>query len=98
VREAARCLAWAFALGAGALAFALFADGGLEHSDGPLAWLLFVVYAPFYALVHAFGHRPDLPFLIGAFAAQFAWFLAVVVVARSVARGKPRWRRRGARQ
>ena len=98
MREAARCLAWAFALGAAALAFALFAGGGLEHSEAPFAWALFAVYAPYYALLHAFGHRPDLPFLIAVFAAQFAWFFALVVIARRAARGKPRWRARDARE
>ncbi|MEJ6024211.1 hypothetical protein [Ramlibacter sp. PS4R-6] len=96
MREAIRCLAWAFALGAGALAFALFAGAGLEHSDGPFAWLLVVVYAPYYALVHVFGDRGEWPFRIAVFVAQAVWFFALVALVRRAAHGKPRWRSRGA--
>lgn len=94
MREARRCLAWALALGTPALAFALFAGAGLAQLEGPVAWMLFAVYAPYYGLVHALGDRPDAPFWVGVFVAQTAWFLALVALARRAARGKARWRPR----
>ena len=92
MREAARCIAWALLVGALALGFALFASGGLQHADGPGAWLLFVVYAPYYLLVHARLPWPDAVFVLAAFAAQFLWFLLGVAIVRRAARGKARWR------
>ena len=96
MRELARSTAWALLAGAIALVFALFAGGGLQHADGPGAWLLFVVYAPYYLLVHARAQWPGAPFLPAVFAAQFLWFLAAVLLVRRAARGKARWRTRRA--
>ena len=98
MREAARSTAWALLAGALALVFALFAGGGLQSADGPGAWVLFVVYAPYYLMVHARPHWPGASFPIAVFAAQFLWFLAAVVLVRRAARGKPRWRAPGANE
>ena len=94
MRETGRCIAWALLVGAVALGFALFAPGGLQQADGPGAWLLFVVFAPYYLLLHAGVAWPQTAFLIAVFAAQFAWFVAAVAVARRALRGKARWRGR----
>jgi hypothetical protein len=86
VREAARCIAWTLAIGACALAFALFGSGGLEQAEGPAAWLLLAVYAPYYALVHARLAWPDAALMVAVFAAQFLWFLLGVVAVRRLLR------------
>lgn len=86
MREAARCIAWTLAIGACALAFALFASGGLEQADGPGAWLLLAVYAPYYALVHARLNWPEAAFIVAVFAAQFLWFFLGVVAVRRLMR------------
>ena len=96
MREAGRCIAWALLVGALALAFALFAPGGLQQADGPLAWLLFVLFAPYYLLLHARMPWPDAAFPVAVFAAQLIWFVAGVAAVRRAARGKPRWRARRA--
>ena len=88
MRETGRCIAWALPVAAVALAFALFAPGGLQQADGPGAWLLFVVFAPYYLLLHARMPWPEAAFLIAVFAAQFAWFVAAVALARR-AKGSP---------
>ena len=98
MRDLARSIAWAFLAGALALLFALFAGGGLQHADGPGAWLLFVVYAPYYLLVHARAWGPGAAFLIAVVVAQFLWFLVLVTAIRRFGRGKSRWRARRARE
>lgn len=98
MREFARCIAWALLAGAPALGFALFAGGGLQQADGPAAWVLFIVYAPYYLLVHARAGWPDAVFLAAVFAAQFLWFLAAAALVRRALRGKARWRARRAAQ
>ena len=98
MRETGRCIAWALLVGALSLAFALFAPGGLQQADGPGAWLLFAVYAPYYLLLHARMPGPDAALLAAVFAAQFGWFVAAVALARRALRGKARWRRRRAAQ
>jgi hypothetical protein len=99
MREFARCIAWTLALGTAALLFAMFGGGGLEHADGPQAWVLFSIYAPYYLLDHGTApHWPGPLVMVAAFLAQFAYFLAAVAIVRSLARGKVRWRRRAARQ
>jgi hypothetical protein len=95
MRETARCIAWTLALGALALLFAMFGGSGLEHADGPRAWLLFIVYAPYYLLMDRAG-LPDALLAGAVFLAQFAYFLAAVAFLRSLARGKARWRGPGA--
>ena len=86
MREAARCIAWTLAIGACAMAFALFASGGLEQAEGPGAWGLLFVYAPYYALVHARLHWPEAALMVAVFATQFLWFLLGVVAVRRVLR------------
>jgi hypothetical protein len=94
MREFARCIAWTLALGTVALLFAMF-GGGLEHADGPHAWILFSIYAPFYVLGHGLApYWPEPLVLVAAFLAQFAYLLAVVALMRLLARGKSRWRLR----
>jgi len=93
VREFARCIAWTLGLGTLALLFALFGGSGLDHADGPRAWVLFSIYAPYYLLGHGTGPQWPQPLvLLAALLAQFAYFLAGVALVRFVARGKARWR------
>jgi hypothetical protein len=86
VRDAARSIAWTLAIGACALAFALFASGGLEQAEGPGAWLLLVAYAPYYGLVHARLHWPDTALVVAVVVAQFLWFFIGVVAVRRFVR------------
>lgn len=83
MRELTRCIMWAIALGAPALLLAALAGVGLAQVDGPWAWVVFLVYAPFYLLGHAFSPEssnalPDSAFEAAVFAAQFFYFLAIV--------------------
>jgi hypothetical protein len=93
MRELTQCLARTFALGALGLLLALFHGAGLEHADGPGAWLLLMVFWPHYLLGQGRDAWPESLYLPVVFAAQFAYFLAVVVAARRLRRGKARWRR-----
>ena len=83
MRELARCIAWTIGLGAPALLVAAFASTGLAQADGVGAWLVFLVYSPFYLLGHAFSpdsnhSLPDSAFDAVVFAAQFAYFFVIV--------------------
>lgn len=98
MRELARCIAWAIGLGTPALVVAAFGGAGLAQADGWWAWLVFVVYSPFYLLGHAFSAEsasslPDSSFDAVVFAAQFLYFLLAVAAVRYVhrlaSRGKP---------
>lgn len=76
-----------------ALLLAAFASKGLAQADGPLAWLVFVVYWPFYLLGHAFSSDssdlvPDSGFEAAVFAAQFLYFLTIVAAVRYLSRGR----------
>jgi hypothetical protein len=87
MRELARCIAWALAVGAAALAVAAFAGTGLAQADGVWAWAVLLVYSPFYLLGHVFGaensHSPRLSaFDAAVFGAQFLYFLAIVAGVR----------------
>jgi hypothetical protein len=93
MREFARCLAWALAVGAVALLLAVFAGRGLAQADGALAWLVLAIYAPFYFLGHAFSGGSasgltEASLDAAVFAAQFAYFLFFVFALRYA------WRRR----
>jgi hypothetical protein len=95
MREFARCIAWTLALGTLALLFAMFGGSGLEHADGPRAWVLFSIYGPYYLLDHGTSpHWPEPLVLVAALLAQFSYFLVAVAIVRSLARGKARWRLR----
>lgn len=93
MRELTRCIAWAMALGAPALLLAALAGVGLAQADGMWAWLVLLVYSPFYLLGHAFsadlaGSSADPAFEAAAFSAQFLYFLAIVAGARYLYRRK----------
>ena len=97
-RELTRCIAWALGLGALAFAVALLVDKGLPQLDGVWAWIAFIVYAPYYLLVHLFQARltswhDDPAFTGAAVAAQLAWFFVVVAVVRMAWRRSRRVRR-----
>jgi len=87
MRELARCIVWAIALGAPALLVAAFASMGLAQADGLAAWVVFLVYSPFYLLGHAFSADsgdplPATAFEAAVFAAQFLYFFVIVAVVR----------------
>ncbi len=90
MREFTRCLAWALALGMAALLFAVFGSAGLEHVEGPGAWLILVAYMPFYVFAHGVGSQPGALMMTVVVLAEFVYILAVVAVVRRLAR-----RRRG---
>jgi hypothetical protein len=87
MRELARCIAWALALGAVALIVAAFASFGLAQVDGVWAWAVLLVYSPFYLLGHVFG--ADISYSAGlsafdaaVFGGQFLYFLVIVAGVR----------------
>lgn len=101
MRELTRCIAWTVGLGALALLFAAFAAKGLAQVDGPWAWLVFLLYSPFYLLGHAFSSSErqlaDSTFEAAVFAAQFLYFLAIVAGVRYLHRSGVAGRRGGRR-
>jgi hypothetical protein len=96
MRELARCIAWALALGAAALVAAAFAGFGLAQVDGAWAWAVLLVYSPFYLLGYVFGADTSYstglsPFDAAVFGGQFLYFLVIVASVR-FALGKNRRR------
>ena len=102
MRELARCIVWAIALGALALLLAAFGHIGLAQADGVLAWAVFAVYSPFYLLGHAFSADAapwsDSGLDAAVFAAQFLYFLLIVATARVVYRKSGKSGKRGQRK
>ena len=95
MRELARCIAWALALGAAALLVAAFASFGLAQVDGVWAWAVLLVYSPFYLLGYVFG--ADISYSTGlsafdaaVFGGQFLYFLAIVAGVRLASRKSAR--------
>jgi hypothetical protein len=91
MRELARCISWTLAVGAVALLVAMFTSVGIAQSDGPLAWLVFAVYSPFYLVSHVLGPDPSQArlnalFIPSAFAAQFLYFFVFVAASRYLSR------------
>jgi hypothetical protein len=84
------------AVGAPALLVAAFAGVGLAQADGAWAWLVFLVYSPFYLLGHAFSAEahswPDSAQDAAVFAAQFLYFLLIVAGVRYLGRRRRRAR------
>ena len=95
MRELTRCIAWTLAIGAAALLLAAFAGVGLAHADGVWAWVVLLVYTPFYLLGHAFSAQkswsPGLSgFDAAVFGAQFLYFLVITAGVRYLYRKKAR--------
>ena len=91
MRELARCIAWALALGAVALVVAAFTSIGLAQANGLWVWAVLLVYWPFYLLGYVVGaetsYSPGLSaFDAAVFGAQFLYFLAIVAGVRFAVR------------
>ncbi len=91
MRELARCISWTLAFGAIALLIAMFTSVGLAQSEGPLSWLVFVVYSPYYLMSHALGPeaaqaRMNAAFMPMVFGVQFLYFFVLVVTVRRLTR------------
>ena len=87
MRELARCIAWALALGTAALVVAGFTSFGLAQADGVWVWAVLLVYSPFYLLGYVFGADTSYSAGLSAFDAavfcgQFLYFLAIVAGVR----------------